>query len=85
MGEGKSFEQNLRALEKIVEKLEGGSASLDESIRLFQKGKTLSQTCEQRLKEVELKIESLLEDEEGNLTTEPLEPAPEEEAPEEQP
>ena len=75
----KTFEQNLKALEKIVGKLESGSVSLDESMRLFQKGKTLNKACEERLKEAELKIRALVEDEEGELETKEFEPAEEKE------
>jgi exodeoxyribonuclease VII small subunit len=81
----KSFEQNLSALEKIVEKLESGSPSLDEAIELFQKGKSLAKACEGRLKEAELKIRKLVEGEDGNPTTTEFEapPVPDEEPDEE--
>ena len=74
MAEPKSFEQNLKALEKIVGKLESGSVSLDESIALFQKGKTLGKACETRLNEAELKIRTLLEDDDGALKVEEFKP-----------
>lgn len=70
MSTPKSFEQNLKALEKVVQKLESGSTSLDESITLFQKGRALGKDCQARLKEVEGKIQMLLEDEEGHPKTE---------------
>ena len=81
MTSSRSFEQNLKSLEKIVEKLESGSVSLDEAIGLFQKGKTLGKACESRLKEVEMKIQQLVENEKGDLSVEAFEPnaeAPEE-------
>ena len=80
MATEKSFEQNLKDLEKIVDKLEGGSTSLDEAIRLFQKAKALSKTCEERLKDVEMKIRQLVESEEGELSVEEAE-APVEDQP----
>lgn len=82
---GKSFEQNLKSLEKIVEKLESGSTSLDEAIDLFQKGKSLAKACEGRLKEAELRIRKLVEGENGNPATVEFEsaPAPDEEEDEE--
>jgi exodeoxyribonuclease VII small subunit len=73
---GKSFEQNLKSLEKIVEKLESGSTSLDEAIELFQKGKSLAKACEGRLKEAELRIRKLVEGENGNPATAEFESAP---------
>ncbi len=69
MTNAKSFEQNLKALEKIVEKLESGSVSLDESIELFQKGRGLGRACEKRLREAELKIQQLIEHPDGDLQT----------------
>ncbi|HNY27564.1 MAG TPA: exodeoxyribonuclease VII small subunit [Candidatus Sumerlaeota bacterium] len=69
MTNAKSFEQNLKALEKIVEKLESGSVSLDESIELFQKGRVLGRACEKRLREAELKIQQLIEHPDGDLQT----------------
>jgi exodeoxyribonuclease VII small subunit len=69
MTNAKSFEQNLKALEKIVERLESGSVSLDESIELFQKGRVLGRACEKRLREAELKIQQLIEHPDGDLQT----------------
>jgi exodeoxyribonuclease VII small subunit len=40
--EKKSFEKSLNELEEIVEKLERGEMSLDDSIEIFQKGVKLS-------------------------------------------
>jgi len=70
----KTFEQNLKDLEKIVEKLEGGSVSLDEAITLYQKGKILGKACEERLKDAELKIQQIVETESGEVRVEPFEP-----------
>ncbi len=74
MPSAKSFEQNLKSLEKIVERLESGTVSLDEAIDYFQKGKALSKACDERLKEAELKIRQLIETEDGELKTETFEP-----------
>ena len=76
----KSFEQNLKALEKIVEQLESGNASLDEAIGLFQKGKALGKECEERLKEVEMKIRLLTEDDNGRLKITEFDAPPPDEA-----
>lgn len=72
-----SFEANLKALEKIVDKLEKGSTTLDEAIDLFQRGRGLSKECEVRLKEAELKIQQLV-DEEDAVNEAPFEAADEE-------
>ena len=61
-GKGKepSFEEALKGLEAVVERLESGEAPLEESIRLFEEGMRLSETCRKRLDEADRKIELLL-------------------------
>ncbi|HWS16053.1 MAG TPA: exodeoxyribonuclease VII small subunit [Candidatus Methylomirabilis sp.] len=61
-GKGKepSFEEALKGLETVVERLESGEAPLEESIRLFEEGMRLSETCRKRLDEADRKIELLL-------------------------
>lgn len=61
----KSFEQAVNELENIVEKLERGELSLDESIGMFQRGIELSRYCSKTLDEIEKKITILIEDEQG--------------------
>lgn len=56
-----SFEQKLAALETVVEKLERGDLSLDESVRLFEEGVTLSDACKKELEEAEGRIQVLVE------------------------
>lgn len=63
----KSFEESLSELEQIVQKLERGDISLEESIANFQQGIELSRYCASKLDEAEKKISILLQDEEGNL------------------
>ncbi|MFP4381651.1 MAG: exodeoxyribonuclease VII small subunit [Candidatus Sumerlaeia bacterium] len=72
--EEQPFETNLKKLEDVVEKLESGSVSLDKALELFQEGKNLARACECRLKEVELKIQKLVESEDGEDQTEDFEP-----------
>ena len=55
------FEQKLTALELVVEKLERGDLSLEESVRLFEEGITLSQACKRDLAAAEGKIQMLVE------------------------
>lgn len=54
-----SFEDALQELEEIAEKLERGQMSLEDSIKAYERGMLLKQTCEERLKEAEGKIEYL--------------------------
>jgi len=68
----KRFEEALQELENIVQRLEDGNLSLDESLALFEEGIKLSRLCAQRLDEAEKKIELLMKDENGSLSGSPL-------------
>ena len=54
-----SFETSIKKLEEIVEKLESGEISLEESVQLYEKGIELKNYCEKELKRVELKIKKI--------------------------
>lgn len=69
----KTFETSLTELEQIVERLESGDLSLDDSLELFEKGIKLSRDCRTRLHEAERRIEILMKDDDGNLLTRPIE------------
>ena len=62
-----NFEEHLTQLEKVVEKLERGDLSLDESVRLFEDGMKLSTACKQELEQAEGRIQVLVEGKAGNL------------------
>ncbi len=67
MSENKiDFEKSLDELEKIVEKLESGECTLDESIKLFEKGVKYASDCRTALKDAKEKIVNLSEIEEEN-------------------
>ncbi len=53
------FEKSLNELEKIVSALEDNEISLDEAIKLFEKGIELSNKCRQTLEKAEIKITAL--------------------------
>lgn len=55
-----SFESAMKQLDEIVDELESGSLSLDESLQKFEKGVELSRFCKQKLDESELKIKQLV-------------------------
>ena len=55
------FEQSLKELESLVEKMEQGDLSLEASLDHFEKGVTLSRACQQALKEAEQKVEILMQ------------------------
>ena len=68
-----TFEKNLEKLEQIVEVLEAGSISLDESLKGFEQGVKLSRSCHKELSEAQKKVEILIQDEEGNESKQPFE------------
>lgn len=61
------FEEALNKLEKIVSKLENGDISLEESLKLFEEGIRLSRFCNQKLDEVEKRVEILLKNKDGEI------------------
>ena len=63
----KRFETALEDLEQVVEQLESGELSLEESLTAFERGVGLVRFCNQKLTEVEKKIEMLVRDKEGKL------------------
>jgi len=67
-----SFEESLKKLEAIVDKLEKGDLSLEESLKLFEEGVGLSTLCKKELEEAEGKIEVLIKRRDGSFKTEPF-------------
>ncbi len=57
-----SFEEGLRELESIVEKLERGDLSLEESYDLFERGIKIVRFCQAKLEEIEKKVELLVKE-----------------------
>jgi exodeoxyribonuclease VII small subunit len=67
-----SFEQALSELEGIVQKLEAGQVSLEESIEIYTRGTHLKRLCEDKLKSAEARIRKITEGEGGKLSASPL-------------
>jgi len=65
------FETALAELEALVEKMEQGDLSLDESLQQFERGVQLTRSCQQALKEAEQKVQLLLE-KDGQSSLEPF-------------
>jgi exodeoxyribonuclease VII small subunit len=55
------YEEIVQRLTKVVERLEGGGLSLEESIAAFEEGIQLARAGAQKLEEAERKVETLLE------------------------
>ena len=56
-----SFEDTLKELETIVEHLEVGDLSLEESLTAFEHGVKLTKTCQDSLNKAEQKVQTLIE------------------------
>lgn len=56
-----NFEQSLQELESLVEKMEAGNLSLEESLKYFERGVALTRNCQKALAEAEQKVRILLE------------------------
>ncbi len=54
------FEKKLKRLEDIVEKMESGDLSLDDSMKLFEEGVKMSRECQSQLTIAEEKVKLLL-------------------------
>ncbi|MDR3742121.1 MAG: exodeoxyribonuclease VII small subunit [Terracidiphilus sp.] len=67
-----SFEDSLKKLETIVERLEKGDLPLEESLKLFEQGIGLSEACKQELDAAEGKVQMLIKQRDGSLKTEPF-------------
>lgn len=59
--ENLSFEEALIELESIVQKLEQGELSLEESMNIFERGLSLSQVSQTKLQDAEQRIKILME------------------------
>ncbi|HEY5972968.1 MAG TPA: exodeoxyribonuclease VII small subunit [Pseudoxanthomonas sp.] len=69
------FEQSLDELEQLVEKIEHGEMSLEESLAAYERGVGLYRRCQAALEQAELRVR-LLSDPEQPETAEPFAPLP---------
>jgi exodeoxyribonuclease VII small subunit len=67
-----NFEASMKRLQEIVEDLENGELSLDQSLKLYEEGVRLSQSCMKRLTEAQQKIEMLTRGASGELRADEL-------------
>ena len=67
-----TFEKAFQRLEEISRELEANTVPLDEALKLFEEGMKLVGDCGQRLDEAEGKIQKLIEQAGGGVSTEPL-------------
>ncbi len=70
--ESKKFDDGMAELEAIVTRLERGEMPLEEALAAFEAGIALVRVLNQRLSEVESRVELLSRDGEGNLRLRPI-------------
>jgi len=70
------FEQSLAELQALVERLENGELSLEDSLAAFEQGIALTRDCQGALAQAEQKVQVLLE-RDGELTAQPFNVEPE--------
>jgi exodeoxyribonuclease VII small subunit len=69
-----TFEAAIKRLTEIVQTLERGDLPLEESLRLFEEGVSLSRASQKRLDAAEKRVEQLLAvDDQGRAKTTPFE------------
>jgi exodeoxyribonuclease VII small subunit len=61
------FESDLKKLEDVVERLERGDLTLDDSVKLFEEGVKLSNACKAELDKAEGKIQVLVQGRRGAM------------------
>lgn len=67
-----SFEDALKELEAIVQRLERGDAPLEESINIYQRGAELKAHCDAKLKDAQMKVDKIVLSGNSPTGTEPF-------------
>jgi exodeoxyribonuclease VII small subunit len=60
MKEKQTFEEDFKRLQKIVEELAGGKLTLGESLKKYEEGVKLAQSCSGMLTDAQRKVELLM-------------------------
>jgi exodeoxyribonuclease VII small subunit len=68
---GVDFEQSLATLESLVNRMEQGDMTLEESLQAFETGIALTRECQTRLAAAEQQVSKLIE-QQGTITLEPF-------------
>ena len=69
----KKFEEAIKRLEDIVESLETGDLSLEDSLGIFEEGVKLIGFCSKKLEEAEQKVTMLIKESDGKYAQQPFE------------
>ena len=67
-----NFEVSLQQLEQLVQQMEQGQLSLEESMQAFEKGIALTRECQKALDTAEQKVQALIQDDNGQLIEQPF-------------
>ena len=70
----KKFEEEIKDLETLVNQIDSGELTLEESISAFERGVALVKSLNRKLDEVERKVELLTRNAEGGLESSSLDP-----------
>ncbi|MBW1729626.1 MAG: exodeoxyribonuclease VII small subunit [Deltaproteobacteria bacterium] len=68
----KKFENAMQRLEQIVQSLESGELSLEDSIKAFEEGMRLAKFCSEKLEEAEKKVTMLIKESDGKYVQTPF-------------
>lgn len=66
------FEESLKQLEDLVERLESGEVSLEESLQDFERGVALVRTLRERLDQAQQRVDKIVEQEGGETAAQPM-------------
>ena len=72
----RTFEENMQRLEQIVRAMERGDVALEESLKLFQEGTQLVQSCGKLLDEAELQVKKITTAADGSPVEEHFDDTP---------
>ena len=62
-----SFEKDLERLESLVNKMESGDATLEQSLVWFEEGMDLIRSCQAQLNNAEQKVQELIQNRDGKI------------------
>ncbi len=62
-----SFETSIQRLEAILEKMNSGTAGLDETLKLYEEADSLISGCSKKLVEAEKRVETLIKARNGDV------------------
>ena len=74
--QNKTFEENMQRLEQIVRAMERGDVALEESLKLFQEGTSLVQSCGKLLEDAELQVKKIMSAADGSPVEEDFDDEP---------